>query len=774
MRPSFLDDMAWSMADVYASVTDRILINLAKYFPLISQGGEVLDDFNYQARMLAQMGQVNKETIAIIAQSLGGADEALKETIEAAIIEALKKEEPQLRKAAEAGLLRGAVDVSPNQMQAFRAYYQQAADKLNLVNTVMLESTQAAYTATVADVAQRIQRSQSYLNVAAGEVVTGVSSYNAAMHDAVQKMVKNGLTGFIDHGGHKWSPEAYVAMDIRTTLFNTSRAAIWERNQQYGNDLYQVSTHNGARPLCYPWQGKVISTSGRTGMTEDLDGNTIAIHAESEIESFRYGGGLFGVNCGHYPMTFIPGFSTIKGEPQDPEENAKTYSESQQQRALERKLREEKRDLEVMKAQGASPEEIKAQRARVKQADANIKQFCDETGRARRKDREYAPVKAEWPDTGNPPQNPTAERDKMWESVKGENQQETIRYNEKNIRNYTPDIKHAVEDSVKTKNQKLIETINNTSDKCTIEWVDGEGTDHYSYGTGKITMYTQKFGEQQNLDTMMQTRWHEYFHFVDDAEVSGSGYYVERNGYRFNGITAMAKQNGQYARAAADDINAFFKRRDIDGVYECVVDGNSRWIYKNGVPIDTNDFATCNELNNHLLDWLDEASGLKKAYSYLDDIGYPKSPDYNDYFETYFTPKRHTLKTREKYKGAEYDFIKANESVGKAREEFEKTHDMNRIFKEQKRLREEAEEAKKMLAPVTDTFDGGAFGAFMSPICGGHSANYYSYNDNGIREGVANIGSCLVTENATTIKGMNDICPNTFKLISNIITGQNQ
>lgn len=400
MRPSFLDDMAWSMAEVYGAVTDRILINLAKYFPMISQGGEVLDDFNYQAKMLAQMGQVNRETIAIIAQSLGGADEALKGTIEAAIIEALKKEEPQLRKAAEAGLLRGAVEVSPNQLQAFRAYYQQAADKLNLVNTVMLESTQAAYTATVADVAQRIQRSQSYLNIAAGEVVTGVSSYNSAMHDAVQKMVKNGLTGFIDHGGHRWSPEAYVAMDIRTTLFNTSRAAIWERNQQYGNDLYQVSTHNGARPLCYPWQGKVISTSGRTGMTEDLDGNKIAIHAESEIESFRYGGGLFGINCGHYPMTFIPGFSTIKGEPQDPEENAKTYAESQQQRALERKLREEKRDLEVMKAQGASPEEIKAQRERVRNADADIDQFCQDTGRARRKDREKAPVRAEWPDAG--------------------------------------------------------------------------------------------------------------------------------------------------------------------------------------------------------------------------------------------------------------------------------------------------------------------------------------------------------------------------------------
>ena len=179
-------------------------------------------------------------------------------------------------------------------------------------------------------------------------------------------------------------------------MFNTSRAAIWERSQQYGNDLYQVSSHQGARPLCYPWQGKVISTSGRVGVAHDLDGGEIPIHSESEIESFKWGGGLFGVNCGHYPMVFIDGVSTLKGEPQDPEDNAKTYAESQQQRALERKLREEKRDLEVMKAQGASPQEIAAQRERVRNASADIDQFCDDTGRARKRSRESAPVRATW------------------------------------------------------------------------------------------------------------------------------------------------------------------------------------------------------------------------------------------------------------------------------------------------------------------------------------------------------------------------------------------
>ena len=239
------------------------------------------------------------------------ADEALRASLEAAILDALKGEEAKLKKAAKQGLLNGPgflpPEVTPNQLQAFKTYYAQSADKLNLVNTVMLESTQAAYTATVSDVVNRIQRTQSILNVGTSEVVTGVSSWNTAMHDAVQKMVANGLTGFVDHGGHHWTPEAYVAMDIRTTMFNTAREAVNERAQEYGCDLYQVSSHNGARPLCYPWQGKVISRSGWRGTVEDLDGNKIIVHSEDEIESFRYGGGLFGVNCKHYPMNFIPG-----------------------------------------------------------------------------------------------------------------------------------------------------------------------------------------------------------------------------------------------------------------------------------------------------------------------------------------------------------------------------------------------------------------------------------------------------------------------------------
>ena len=282
------------------------------------------------------------------------------------------------------------------------------------MNTVMLESTEAAYRATVSDVVQRVQNIQRTLNVGTGEVVTGVSTWNQALQGAVRKMVDNGITGLVDHGGHHWAPETYVAMDIRTTMFNVAREAIWERAETFGSDLYQVSSHNGARPLCYPWQGKVISRSDMVREVEDRDGNKIHVHAQSET-SYGQPAGLFGINCKHYPMTFIPGISTIRGEPQDPEENERSYAESQEQRALERKLREEKRDLEVLKAQGASEDEIRAQRDRVRQASADIDAFCDKTGRARRRNREYTPINAAFPDKDSydPSDFSTTQRDRI-------------------------------------------------------------------------------------------------------------------------------------------------------------------------------------------------------------------------------------------------------------------------------------------------------------------------------------------------------------------------
>lgn len=404
MNAREIEEMSWRMAEVYEAVVNRILINMARHFQYINAGEVPSGTWLYQVKKLAEMGQVTRETEQIILNMLGDADGVLRALLEESIINGLKDAEPALRKAAEAGLLNGG-NIPPvleaGQMRAFQAFYAQSADKLNLVNTVMLESTTWAYQATVADIVNRVNTAQGILNVATGEVVTGVSSWNDAIRRGVQNMVKNGITGFVDHGGHKWTPEAYVAMDVRSTMANTARAAVWERCDEYGDDMYQVSWHNAARPLCFDWQCKVISRTDTVRDVEDDEGNAVHVYAQSET-TYGQAAGLFGVNCGHYPIPFVPGFSRIRKARQDAEENEEAYEESQQQRALERKLRDQKRDLEVMKAQGASEQELKFQRQRIRDASMDIDEFCAKTGRTRRRDRETAPVRATWPTETGP------------------------------------------------------------------------------------------------------------------------------------------------------------------------------------------------------------------------------------------------------------------------------------------------------------------------------------------------------------------------------------
>ena len=407
----FLDVLGEEMGRVYEACHDRLLINLARHFMFLLPGEEPGGAFMYQARKLQEFGQVNRESVDIIREMLRGADGALRDCLEAAIVDALEDVEPELRKAAEAGELPEAPgEVDPRTSAAFTEYYRQSADKLNLVNTVMLESTGNAYRETVADITARMQRAQQIVNAAAGEVVSGVESFNTALKEAVRRLVANGITGFIDHAGRRWAPETYVAMDMRTTFHNVSRQAFWDRNEAYGNDLYLVSQHPGARPLCYPWQCHVISRTDEARDVQDGAGGTVHVYAQSET-TYGEPAGLFGINCGHHPELFIPGATKVPEVRQNEEQNARQYAESQKQRGLERQFRKARLDLDVAKAQGADKADLDKLRGKLKDADTKLDRFTKDTGRKRRREREYAPVNAKWPEPKDA--SPTAIRDAL-------------------------------------------------------------------------------------------------------------------------------------------------------------------------------------------------------------------------------------------------------------------------------------------------------------------------------------------------------------------------
>ncbi len=389
LTPNEILKLSEPVEQVYSNIVDALLINMGKHF----NSGHTLSTEQWEIRKLAELGQLNKESIEIIASLTGQNKELIAAALENAVYMATKDIEPELKKAVKKGAIQNAaadnVIASQSIVQALNAYEQQALDKLNLVNTTMLESTLAQYRKVIANtvnIDRQMKATQEVLNTAAGKVIAGTESRQQALRQALSQIHKEGVTGFYDRTGRKWSPEAYVNMDIRTTVHNTAIEAVKTRQEDYGVDIFRVSRHSGARPLCYPYQGRYFSWNNKSGTFTDGEGKR---HRYSPISSTSYGkpAGLFGINCGHHPITMIPGVSIPRDRPeQDKEENDKVYAESQEQRRLEREIRYSKQKAAMMEAAGDKEGfEKEAVKIREKQADYNA--FCKKTGRTKRLDR---------------------------------------------------------------------------------------------------------------------------------------------------------------------------------------------------------------------------------------------------------------------------------------------------------------------------------------------------------------------------------------------------
>lgn len=389
LTPNEILKLSEPVEQVYSNIVDALLINMGKHF----NSGHTLSTEQWEIRKLAELGQLNKESIEIIASLTGQNKELITAALENAVYMATKDIEPELKKAVKKGAIQNAaadnVIASQSIVQALNAYEQQALDKLNLVNTTMLESTLAQYRKVIANtvnIDRQMKATQEVLNTAAGKVIAGTESRQQALRQALSQIHKEGVTGFYDRTGRKWSPEAYVNMDIRTTVHNTAIEAVKTRQEDYGVDIFRVSRHSGARPLCYPYQGRYFSWNNKSGTFTDGEGKR---HRYSPISSTSYGkpAGLFGINCGHHPITMIPGVSIPRDRPeQDKEENDKVYAESQEQRRLEREIRYSKQKAAMMEAAGDKEGfEKEAVKIRGKQADYNA--FCKKTGRTKRLDR---------------------------------------------------------------------------------------------------------------------------------------------------------------------------------------------------------------------------------------------------------------------------------------------------------------------------------------------------------------------------------------------------
>lgn len=216
------------------------------------------------------------------------------------------------------------------------------------------------------------------------QAMSGAVSPSQAVAEALDTIVEGGV--YVEYpGGRKDTIETATARAVRTGISQASGRIQIARMDEFDVDLVLVSSHLGARPEHYVWQGKIYSRNGG-GDYPDF------------VESTRYGyvDGLCGANCRHNFSPYFEGMSNPFKE-YDSEENKKQYELEQRQRTLERRIRKTKREAMAYKTavdnaaddtQRAQLEEKYQQKAALLQRqNAAYNEFCEETGQKKQYDR---------------------------------------------------------------------------------------------------------------------------------------------------------------------------------------------------------------------------------------------------------------------------------------------------------------------------------------------------------------------------------------------------
>ena len=101
-----------------------------------------------------------------------------------------------------------------------------------------------------------IFRKVGLMGVIKSKATGGVTS---ARKYIIDELKNHGITGFVDKAGKRWRLSAYANMVARTTARQSSNLGSIDIP---GQDLYKMSKHSGACPICVPLQGRVYSKSG--------------------------------------------------------------------------------------------------------------------------------------------------------------------------------------------------------------------------------------------------------------------------------------------------------------------------------------------------------------------------------------------------------------------------------------------------------------------------------------------------------------------------------
>lgn len=286
-----------------------------------------------------------------------------------------------------------------------------------LENPVVMELLDAEFKKTLGEVnnltRSTMMQSQrdlmNMLNEAEMRVAAGVQSYSAAVCDILDRYGRTGV--MIDYPtGTRRTLEAAVRMCVVTSMNQTAAQVTNHYIAEHNVEYVLVSAHLGARtqgkgqPYLAGhdnWQGRCYKISGSEPDAPNL-AETTGYDIVNGTGHVLNPLGLHGYNCRHshkpWNKSLRNPYLDENGNLKiDSEENRKVYELQQQQRAMERAIRQTKRQLLVKQAEidGVAETDVKTMLQpeydrlayRLRTQNQKYKQFCADNGLQTQADR---------------------------------------------------------------------------------------------------------------------------------------------------------------------------------------------------------------------------------------------------------------------------------------------------------------------------------------------------------------------------------------------------
>lgn len=390
LTPDYFYGKSDKLIEMYQELEDWIISDIAMR---LIKSGEMSGTTDRELWKLQQMGLHHTEIVKRISKMTGKSRDEVRRLLRDSVMTSFSDDAEVLKRLGDVQTpLQNNAAIMAMNAEMMKTF----GELNNLTRTTMLQTQRDLL---------------NMLNEVDYRVASGMQSYNSAICEVLDRYAQSGVV--IDYPtGARRSLEAAVRCCVVTSMNQTAAQVTNQYIAQKGIEYVLVSAHMGARhskkfpdgiPSHDHWQGKVYKIVGSDKDTPNLlDATGYTIDPKTGQGRVVDPLGLHGYNCRHshkpWDKSLRNPYVDADGNPKiNVHESQELYEKQQQQRSMERAIRQTKRELLAKQAElsGIAETDVKdmlqpqydklAYKLRIQ--NQQYKQFCADNGLQTQADR---------------------------------------------------------------------------------------------------------------------------------------------------------------------------------------------------------------------------------------------------------------------------------------------------------------------------------------------------------------------------------------------------